>query len=77
MYYRKFLAIVALIMSVLVVPEISRASIKMDGYFIAKKSCEAVHSIRKGTDPFTLTKGMGALLRASKGLDCSIIAPHK
>ncbi len=71
MYYRKFLAIVALIMSVLVVPEISRASIKMDGYFIAKKSCEAVHSIRKGTDPFTLTKGMAYKVMAKNKPDAT------
>jgi len=40
------------------VPILSQASVKIDGYFIAKKECTAVHSIKKETHPVTLTKNM-------------------
>jgi len=58
MHRSKYLIIAKFLMIWLVLPIVSHASIKIDGYFIAEKSCEAVHSIKKGTYPFTLTKGM-------------------
>jgi len=54
----KYSIITKLVIGLILVPIISQASVKIDGYFIAQKSCEAVHSIKKGTHPFTLTKGM-------------------
>ncbi len=54
----KYAFIINFIIGLMVLPALSHASIKIDGYFITQKSCEAVHSIKKGTHPFTLTKGM-------------------
>jgi ribonuclease T2 len=45
-------------------PIVVGASAKIDGYFIAQKSCEAVHSIKKGTYPFTIQKGMAYKVKA-------------
>ncbi len=56
MHHGKFVIIVKVVMGLLFLPVVSSASIKVDGYFIAQKSCEAVHSIKKGTLPFTLTR---------------------
>ena len=50
--------ITKLIVGFMLIPLVSHASVKIDGYFIAQKECQAVHSIKKGTHPFTLTKGM-------------------
>jgi ribonuclease T2 len=71
MYYLKISIIVAGMIGVMFLPEASRASIKVDGYFIAQKSCEAVHSIKKGTDPFTLTKGMAYKVMAKNKPDAT------
>jgi len=71
MHHSKYLIIVKFLIVLLVLPIVSHASIKMDGYFIAEKSCEAVHSIKKGTDPFTLTKGMAYKVMAKNKPEAS------
>jgi len=58
MHRGKYSIITKFLIVLLILPIVSHASIKIDGYFIAEKNCEAVHSIKKGTGPFTLTKGM-------------------
>lgn len=58
MYHQKYTIFAKILLGLLIVPIVSSASIKVDGYFIVEKSCEAVHSIKKGTAPFPLTKGM-------------------
>ena len=64
----KYSFIISFIFTLLVLP-MGHASVKVDGYFIAQKSCEAVHSIKKGTHPFTLTKGMAYKVTAKNKPD--------
>jgi len=71
MHRSKYLIIAKFLMIWLVLPIVSHASIKIDGYFIAEKSCEAVHSIKKGTYPFTLTKGMAYKVKAKNKPEAS------
>lgn len=71
MYRGKYSVMVKFMIGLLVLPIVSFASIKMDGYFIAEKSCEAVHSIKKGTAPFTLTKGMAYKVMAKNKPEAS------
>ena len=71
MHRGKYSVMVKYIVGLLVLPIVSHASIKMDGYFIAEKNCEAVHSIKKGTDPFTLTKGMAYKVMAKNKPEAS------
>jgi len=58
MYRSKYSIIAKFVIGLLVLQIVSHASIKIDGYFIVEKNCTAVHSIKKGTHPFILTKGM-------------------
>lgn len=58
MYQKSFLVMVKIIIGLLVLSVSSHTSVKVDGYFIAQKSCTAVHSIKKGTHPFSLTTDM-------------------
>lgn len=71
MYRSKYSVIVKFMIGLLVLPIMSHASIKIDGYFIAEKNCEAVHSIKKGTHPFTLIKGMAYKVMAKNKLEAS------
>jgi len=71
MHRSKYLVIVKFVIGLLVLPIVSHASIKIDGYFIADKSCEAVHSIKQGTHPFTLTKGMAYKVKAKNKPEAS------
>ncbi len=71
MYRSKYSIIAKFVIGLLVFQIVSHASIKIDGYFIAEKSCEAVHSIKKGTHPFTLTKGMAYKVMAKNKLEAS------
>jgi len=58
MYVTKRTIGLKMLCALLISSVVSVASVKMDGYFIAQKSCEAVHSIKKSTLPFTVTEGM-------------------
>ena len=58
MYRSKYFIIIKFVIGLLILPIMSHASIKIDGYFIAEKNCTAVHSIKKGTEPFAISKGM-------------------
>ena len=71
MHCSKYSVIVKFVIGLLVLPIVSHASIKIDGYFIADKSCEAVHSIKQGTHPFTLTKGMAYKVKAKNKPEAS------
>ena len=71
MHRGKYSVIVKFVIGLLVLPIVSFASIKMDGYFVVEKSCEAVHSIKKGTHPFTLTKGMAYKVKAKNKPEAS------
>ncbi len=76
MHRSKYSVIVKFLIGLLVLPIVSFASIKMDGYFIVEKSCEAVHSIKKGTNPFALTKGMAYKVMAKNKLKASHYLIH-
>ena len=71
MYSSKYSIIAKFVIGILVLPIVSHASIKIDGYFISEKSCTAVHSIKKGTHPFTLTKGMAYKVMAKNKPEAS------
>ena len=71
MHRSKYSVIVKFVIGLLVLQIVSHASIKIDGYFIADKSCEAVHSIKQGTHPFTLTKGMAYKVKAKNKPEAS------
>ena len=71
MYHSKYSIIAKFVIGLLIFQIVSHASIKIDGYFIAEKSCEAVHSIKKGTHPFILTKGMAYKVMAKNKPEAS------
>jgi len=48
---KRALALFTLVLLGLLLPPVGSAEIQMDGYFIARDSCPALHSIRKNTNP--------------------------
>jgi len=71
MHRNKYSIIATFLIVLLILPIVSFASIKIDGYFIAEKNCTAVHSIKQGTHPFTLTKGMAYKVMAKNKPEAS------
>ncbi|KIM03123.1 MAG: hypothetical protein KU29_12890 [Sulfurovum sp. FS06-10] len=71
MHSSKYSIIAKLIAGLMLVPIMSLASVKIDGYFIAKQECTAVHSIKHGTLPVTLTKNMAYKVTAKNKPDAT------
>jgi len=71
MHFKKYSLIMTCVFGMVLLPVVGYASIKMEGYFIAQKNCVAVHSIKKGTEPFTLTKSMAYKVMAKNKPDAT------